>query len=157
MLIIAVKFLYLLSIVVWIGSIVFFSFLAAPSIFKVLPRETAGEVVGDIFPKYWMVGYAASLLALSTLLIDSMSTHTSPFAEIAILVAMSLLGFYAGLVVGAKARDIKADIKKAEASDSEVELLRRAFKRVHAVSAILNMLVLCLGLVLIYFTALRLV
>ena len=155
MLIIAVKFLYLLSIVVWIGSIIFFSFLAAPSIFKVLPRETAGEVVGDIFPKYWMVGYAASLLALSTLLIDSMSTHTSPFAEIAILVAMSILGFYAGLVIGAKARDIKADIKKAEAS--EVELLRRAFKRVHAVSAILNMLVLCLGLVLIYFTALRLV
>ena len=152
---IAVKFLYLLSIVVWIGSIVFFSFLGAPSIFKVLPRETAGEVVGDIFPKYWMVGYAASLLALSTLLIDSMSTHTSPFAEIAILVAMSLLSFYAGLVVGPKARDIKVEIKLAEAS--QVEFLRRAFKRVHAVSAVLNMLVLCLGLVLIYFTALRLV
>ena len=148
------KFLYLLSIVVWIGSIIFFSFLAAPSIFKVLPRETAGEVVGDIFPKYWMVGYAASLLALSTLLIDAMLNHTSPFVEIAILVAMSLLGFYAGLVIGPKARDIKAEIKKEDGG--EVEPLRRAFKRVHAVSAALNMLVLVLGLTLIYFTALRL-
>ena len=119
-----------------------------------LPRETAGEVVGDIFPKYWMVGYAASLLALSTLLIDSMFTRTTPFAEIAILVAMSLLGFYAGLVVSPKARDIKAEIKLAEVG--EAELLRRAFKKVHGVSAVLNMFVLCLGLVLIYFTALRL-
>lgn len=151
---IAVKFLYLFSIVVWIGSIVFFSFLAAPSIFKVLPRETAGEVVGDIFPKYWLVGYISSLLALSTLLIDSMSSHTSPFVEIAILVAMSLLCFYTGLVIGPKARDIKADIKKAE--PSEVGPLRRSFKRVHAISLVLNMFVLALGLVLIYFTALRL-
>ena len=152
---IAVKFLYLFSIVVWIGSIVFFSFLAAPSILKVLPRETAGEVVGDIFPKYWLVGYVSSLLALSTLLIDSMVSRTSPFTEIAILVGMSIISFYTGLIVAPKGRDIKAKIKKAEGG--EVERLRQSFKRVHAVSAVLNMIVLSLGLVLIYFTAVRLV
>ena len=39
--------------VIWVGMIVFFTFFAAPSIFKALPRELAGEVIGHIFPKYW--------------------------------------------------------------------------------------------------------
>ncbi|MGH7889857.1 MAG: DUF4149 domain-containing protein, partial [Thermodesulfobacteriota bacterium] len=49
------KFLYLLSLAFWIGSIFFFSLFTAPSIFKVLPRETAGELVSHIFPQYYMV------------------------------------------------------------------------------------------------------
>ena len=53
----AFKFIYILSVCFWIGSIFFFSFFAAPSIFKVLPRETAGNVVSDIFPKYYLVAY----------------------------------------------------------------------------------------------------
>ena len=67
------NFIYLSSIVIWIGMIFFTTFFAAPSIFKVLPRETAGEVMGSIFPKYWIIGYASSLTALgSTLAISKM-------------------------------------------------------------------------------------
>jgi hypothetical protein len=39
MLTVVLRFIYLLSIVLWIGGMAFFSFLAAPSIFHVLPRE----------------------------------------------------------------------------------------------------------------------
>ena len=45
------RYLLLLALVLWIGGIVFFSFIASPSVFKILPREQAGQVVGDIFPK----------------------------------------------------------------------------------------------------------
>ena len=49
-------FIYILSLVFWVGSIVFFSFLTAPVIFKLLDREKAGEVVGVIFPRYYFLG-----------------------------------------------------------------------------------------------------
>ena len=41
-----IKFVHLLGITIWVGSLVFFTLIAAPSIFKNLPRETAGEVIG---------------------------------------------------------------------------------------------------------------
>ena len=46
---VVLRFIYLLSIALWIGGMTFFSFMAAPSIFKVLSREEAGQVVSDIF------------------------------------------------------------------------------------------------------------
>src|SRR5258708_7571555 len=41
------RFLQFLSLVVWIGGIIFFSFVEAPSLFKLLPTVAlAGNVVG---------------------------------------------------------------------------------------------------------------
>jgi uncharacterized membrane protein len=62
------RFVLLLSVVVWVGGLIFFTFFVAPSIFKVLPRELAGELVSNIFPKYWALGYVAGLLSLASLL-----------------------------------------------------------------------------------------
>ena len=62
------RYALLLALVLWIGGIVFFSFIASPSIFKILPREQAGQVVGDIFPKYHLLGYISCLGAAACLL-----------------------------------------------------------------------------------------
>ena len=51
-----IHFVYILSLVGWVGSIVFFSFFTAPVIFKLLDREKAGEVVAVIFPRYYFFG-----------------------------------------------------------------------------------------------------
>ena len=59
------RYVLLLALVLWIGGIVFFSFIASPSVFKILPREQAGQVVSDIFPKYHLLGYASCLIALA--------------------------------------------------------------------------------------------
>ena len=66
MLTVILRFIYLLSIALWIGGIAFFSFMAAPSIFHVLPREEAGKVVADIFPKYYWQGIICGAIALLT-------------------------------------------------------------------------------------------
>lgn len=41
---------------VWLGAMVFFSFVAAPRVFAVLDEERAGQVVSEIFPRYYTVG-----------------------------------------------------------------------------------------------------
>lgn len=146
------KFIHLLSIVVWIGMLIFFSFLGAPSIFKVLPRETAGEVVGHIFPKYWITGYVTSITALASLIIISLQHKNVPTARVIILVVMTAVTFYSGLVVGSKARAIKAEMKATEETSKKAEL-REKFKKVHAVSSILNLAVIILGLVLVFLTS----
>ncbi len=150
-----VKFCHLAALVVWLGMIVFFSFFAAPSIFKVLPREDAGEVVGDIFPKYWMISYITGIVSVVTLVIISVAAKEFAFARFILLVAMTILSFYSGLVVGKDARRIKGRMKETE-DPLEKEKLRRTFKKVHARSSVLNMAVLVLGVLVIYLTALKL-
>jgi uncharacterized membrane protein len=50
---VVLKFLYLAALVVWLGEVVFFSFVAAPAAFRTLPTPEAGRVVGAIFPLYY--------------------------------------------------------------------------------------------------------
>lgn len=146
------RFIHLMSITLWVGMLIFFSFLAAPSIFKVLPRETAGDVVGHIFPKYWLVGYAASVLSLGSLIAISASEKVFPGARIAILIVMTAMTFYSGLAVGGKARAIKAEMRAAE-EPARKETLRAEFRKVHALSSTLNLIVIILGVVLVFFTS----
>ncbi|MCK4738792.1 MAG: DUF4149 domain-containing protein [Deltaproteobacteria bacterium] len=169
------KFTHLLSLLLWVGSIFFFSFIAAPIIFKALPREKAGDLIGQIFPKYWILGYLLSLLALfsliGTFLIERSSSFASslpsylqghldidypfPLTRFIIILLMVFIAYYSGLVIGKKAVKIKALIR-AEDNAKKKEALRGTFKKIHAVSAILNMSLFFLGLVLVHFTALKL-
>ena len=142
-----INYIYLLSLVCWLGSVIFFSFVAAPGIFKTLEREKAGEVIGVIFPRYYFIGYVCGVLALTTLLAGSAEI---PVVQSGLLLTMIACTFFAGLVIGPRARNLKARIK-AEPDNSEV--LQKAFKSAHGWSVRLNATVLLLGLVLLWSTA----
>lgn len=147
-----VRFIHLFSLVVWLGGIMFFSFIAAPSIFKILPRETAGDVVGDIFPKYWMIGYICSIMGLLTLLILSFQEKAYPWFRIGLLVLMTGLVFYSGKVIGKNAVEVKAQIRATE-DQTRKEELRLKFKAIHRNSMILNAIILTSGIIVLFLTA----
>ncbi|MDP2690436.1 MAG: DUF4149 domain-containing protein [Deltaproteobacteria bacterium] len=147
----AMRFVLLLSLAVWVGALIFFTFFAAPSIFKVLPRELAGEVVGDMFPKYWMIGYVAGLLSLSSLLGISFIEKGFPAARVILLTVMTGVTFYSGLVVAPKAHEMRIEARAAkETGEKEAPSIEKAFKRTHAISAALNMAVIVFGVIVIY-------
>jgi uncharacterized membrane protein len=52
----AFRFFMLLSLVVWIGGIIFFAFVVAPAVFGILPTyDLAGKVVnGGLGALHWM-------------------------------------------------------------------------------------------------------
>ena len=52
----AIKWLYIVALGVWVGSIIFFSFFIAPTVFKVLKPEDAARLQRALFPKYYLVG-----------------------------------------------------------------------------------------------------
>ena len=143
------RFTLLLGLAAWLGMLIFFTFFAAPSIFKVLPRELAGQVIGDIFSKYWMIGYVAGLLSLSSLLGIAFIEKSFPVALIILLTAMTGITFYSGLAVAPVARRLKAGIhSKPEPANKEA--LEKGFRRVHAKSAVLNLVVISSGVAALY-------
>lgn len=49
---------------IWLGSIIFFSFIGAPQTFAVLESDHAGRVVNAIFPRYYVFGIALGVATL---------------------------------------------------------------------------------------------
>lgn len=147
-----IRFLHLLSLVIWVGGTIFFVTIGAPSIFKVLPREAAGDVLGDIFPKYWIMSYLCSATSLITIFISSLKGHIYPWGRIGLLILMTALTLYLGLVVAAKAREVRFQIRSVE-NISQKEALKTEFKSLHRSSVLLNGVILVSGLAVIFLMA----
>ena len=140
-----VKYLHLLAAVVWFGTMIFYSFIATPAVFRAFPRETAGEVVGALFPKYFLVGYVSSLVMLATLAALWRGNFSAVRAPLAILALMAALAFISGMGIGARAHALKAEIRTADTVQKEE--LQKAFKRIHGLSMALNLALIVLALV----------
>lgn len=146
------RFVLFFSVAVWVGGQVFFTFLVTPAIFKALPREAAGDLVSVLFPKYWAAGYAAGLISLAAILAISFREGFYPWARIAILVFMTALTFYSGMVVGPKAREVRVEMKGAS-DTARIEELKAKFRRGHMESYALNMAVMAAGVAFIFLMA----
>lgn len=147
-----VKFIHLVTLVIWFGGMFNFSFITAPSIFKILPKEDAGDVVGDIFPKYYFIGYVSSLVLFYTLYQIGGEYLRSKIVISSLLLIgmMTCLTFYSGLVIGSKVRNIKTKVR--ETTDvAKKEELEVSFKRIHSVSMLLNVSVIGLSVVYLAF------
>jgi hypothetical protein len=138
--------IYLLSLVCWLGSIIFFSFFVAPVVFKTLDREKAGEIVGIIFPRYYKLGYVCgALILLSFLMTGDVGLKWCAWG---IMVIGSSL---AGLIINPKAKNIKEQLKSSP--ENKKLILEAKFKTLHSLSVKLNALVLFSGLWLLGLTA----
>ena len=150
--IIILRFLHLLSLAVWLGGMVFLVVIGAPSIFKVLPRESAGDVLGDIFPKYWIMGYICGGSALATIMLLSFKERLYPWGKIGLIVLMTALTLYLGLAVASKAREVRLQIRSVEDTVRK-EALKKEFKYLHMKSVALQVVILICGLIVIFLTA----
>ena len=143
-----INFIYLLILVCWVGSIIFFSFFVAPVVFKTLEREKAGELVGIIFPRYYMIGYVCGVLVLVALLLAGPETAGLKWCAWGIMMLGTVC---AGLAVNPKARILKEKLK--DAPETEKPDLEARFKTLHSLSVKLNATVLFAGLWLLWLTA----
>src|ERR1700693_5651995 len=69
------RFLMLLSLVCWIGGLIFFAFVLAPTAFSVLPTtHLAGNVVGKALGKLHWIAIFSGIVYLASSLIYSRAT-----------------------------------------------------------------------------------
>ncbi len=137
-------FIYLLSMVCWLGGMVFFSLFTAPVIFRVLARADAGKVVGGIFPRYYLLGYIAGAIALVLAIYFSLMRSGRLWwmlSALALAIAFGLT-IYAGAVVRPR-----IDAIRIVAEEQNPDPTRQAeFDRLHRLSVSLNGGVMVLNL-----------
>jgi uncharacterized membrane protein len=140
-----VRFLYLLALGLWVGEVVFFSFVVAPSVFGVLPSAEAGKVVGAIFPRYYGLGVVAGTVALvCAVVLGQRAAFARWWTGAAVAIALGLAATaWAGAVVHPQAQRVRAAAEARGEAPANVEEFRQA----HRLAMILNSLALLGGLV----------
>ena len=140
----------LLTIVVWVGGLVFFAFVLAPVAFHVLPTHAAGLVVGHALPVLDKIGFVCGLLFLVVTRSPRLGVQ---LAQWLLVVSMLVLTIYLhGGILPRMERDRAAaggDITLAAPDDPA----RIDFNRLHTRSERLEGAVLLAGLAVVVLLA----
>ena len=146
-----VRWLYLMSLIVWVGEVVFFSFVVAPVIFRTFPSAEAGRAVSAIFPAYYWIGYGCGVLLLGTTLILLATAEVRTWLGVTALLAAGMLAatVYAGTAIQPRAAALRPQIHDPAAPPS----VKDEFDRLHRLAVTLNVGVLLGGLLVSAVTA----
>ena len=142
-------FIYLLAMVCWLGSVIFFSFFPAPVVFTVLTRPDAGRVVSVIFPRYYILGYLAGGVAFIVaiyLLTAGAGARGWWLASVATIALALGCTIYAGTVVRPRVDAIRGVSEEANPDPAT----KAEFDHLHHLSVMLNGAVLLLDLVALF-------
>ncbi|GAM09565.1 hypothetical protein OR1_01845 [Geobacter sp. OR-1] len=137
--------IYRLAIALWAGGNAIFTLMLTPILFKTESRDTAGRIVGNLFPGYFRWGLACGAIALVCRLI---SRGFGPKAPVLLIIAMLAVSSFQAFYVEPKAAKLKQQIGSFETTPKE-HPLRREFAKLHGISAACNLAVLAGGVALV--------
>ena len=120
-------------IAISLGTMLFFSFVIAPVIFKVLDANNAGKFVRKIFPHYYMINLI--ILSIAVLLLFYISSINLDFYITLVVTILFAFSLFILMPLINKFKDSKEEKK---------------FKYLHALSVIINF-VQIIGLIYLIF------
>ena len=146
----------LLSLVVWIGGLIFFAFVLAPTAFTVLPTtHLAGNVVGRALSKLHWIAIASGVVFLISSMVYSRLTDGTAHvfaARHVLLCAMLALTLISQFGIMPRMDTLRASL--GEVSSVPLDNPQRVqFDALHLWSTRVEGAVLLLGLVVAYLTA----
>lgn len=150
------RYLMLLCLVVWLGGLIFFAFVLAPTVFTVLPtRHLAGNVVARSLGILHWIGIVSGIVFLVSSILYSQVSKGTPrlFAArhllIIVMLALTMISQF----------NIMPRMDALRASIGEIDSVppnnpaRMQFDALHIWSTRVEGGVLLLGLVVVYLTA----
>lgn len=147
----------LLALIVWIGGIIFFAFVEAPTLFTVLPTtRLAGDVVSASLAKLHWMGLISGFVFLVCSLLYNQLKHARPklFAASHILIVVMLaLTATSQFSITPKMRTLRAEMQAVDRLPGNDP--RPEFDRLHAWSTRVEGGVLLLGIGAVALTARR--
>ena len=150
--------LMLLALIVWIGGIIFFALVMAPTLFTVLPStQLAGNVLAPALTKlHWM-----GLISGAVFLVSSVAYNWRKYFQLRLFTAthvfvvlMLALTAVSQFVITPRMRELRSQLRMVDLL-SPVEPVRAEFNRLHEWSTRCESGVLFLGLVVVVLTARR--
>jgi heme A synthase len=121
----------IIIISIWSGTIIFFSAVVAPTVFKSLDEREAGVFLRAFFPKYYIFGIVLGVISIIYLLFSPVHSHL--LYSIMAMTVLTILGRMSIPIIN-KARDTNNE---------------QAFKRYHLISVIMNVLTLVIGIIIL--------
>ena len=121
---------------IWVGVIVFFSAIIAPTVFKTLDEKSAGVFLRAFFPKYYLFAIVIGLAALALIMIFDIKISNILYIAIVSMTILSIISRFMIPMIN-NARDMG-------------EKGKEKFNRLHMLSVSLNVITLVIGLFFIY-------
>ena len=158
----ALRYVYVLALAVWLGGMVVLGAVVAPTTFQVLQanepttgRLLGGVVFGVILSRFHYVAYGAGAAALVTLAAMALlGPRPVAFAVRSTIVALMLLiALYSGLVVLREVATIQQEVGGLPSSLRAGDARRVRFDELHQLSTRLMMINIVGALVLLYWEA----
>jgi len=146
------KFVQVFALGTWVGSIIYLSFIVAPGAFATLKdRDQAGAMVGYSLSRLHLLGMIAGVLYIvaAFVLVRSMKELVQP-AILGVVLMVTLTAFSQGMVTS-RMYALRTQMVSVEATPKE-NPLRVEFDRLHQVSVKVEVAVLLIGIVSLFFT-----
>jgi len=145
------RFLLVLALVVWVGGIIFFAFVMAPTLFAVLPtHQLAGAVVGRALTLLHWIGIAAGVVFLSAAVaVGHWPGRRYAALLVVIMIALTLVSQFG---ISRKMMRMQTEIRVIDELP-QTDPRRVEFNRLHSWSTRLEGTVLVLGLAVVYLSA----
>ena len=121
---------------IWVGVIIFFSAIIAPTVFKTLDEKSAGIFLRAFFPKYYLFAIVIGLAALALIMIFDIKVSNILYIAIVSMTILSIISRFMIPMIN-NARDMG-------------EKGKEKFNRLHMLSVSLNVITLVIGLFFIY-------
>jgi len=140
---------YHLVLALWIGGMSIFTFFVTPIIFKSYPRDMAGEIVGRFFAGYFLYNLILAVAALVLFFVVAGDRPKSAYRISMFCVTTAvLINLFIVFKLHPDAVEIKRQVTsfEREAIDSPA---RKQFRKLHGVSAALNLVLLTEGIALL--------
>jgi uncharacterized membrane protein len=158
----ALRYVYLLALIVWLGGMLILGAIVAPTTFEVLQtsagsqgRELAGAVFGAALARFHYIAYGAGALLLLTL--GAMRVLGPPPANSGLraIIVLVMLGvaLYSGIVVLRQIDAVQAAAGGLPSRLPEGDERRARFDALHLLSTRLMMFNIAGALVLLYWEA----
>jgi hypothetical protein len=158
----ALRFLYMLALVVWLGGMVVLGAVVAPSTFQVLQalqpdtgRALAGEVFGTSLARFTYISYAAGGLMIITLgIMALLGPRPRPFLIRGVVIAVMLgIAAYSGVIIASEIEAVQLEAGGLPSRLPATNPLRVRFDQLHAMSERLMMVNVIGALALLFWEA----
>lgn len=150
------RFLMLLSLAAWIGGLIFFAFVLAPTAFSVLPNtHLAGNVVRSALTKmHWIAIVSGIVFLMCSLFLSHIVDGTAHFLAprnvlVLIMLLLTAISQFGIMPRMDKLRAAVSDFASVAVNDPA----RVQFDALHVWSTRVEGAVLLLGLIVVYLTA----
>jgi uncharacterized membrane protein len=158
----ALRYAYVLALVVWLGGMLALGAIVAPATFQVLQasapaigRALAGELFGQILARFHYLAYACGgVMLISLAAIAILGPRPRAFAvRLAVIATMLLIALYSGLIVLTTIDAIQLEVGRLPSLLPPDDARRIRFDELHQLSTRLMMTNILGALALLYWEA----